>query len=399
MKPFYIFKLALISIFSNKLRTALTIIGIGACVAITVFLIALNAGLKSIISSELKRPEFSNLITANPRASDIVLNESVVSMIKLMNNVSKVEYISNLSGTINYHGKDFPVPIYGLSEGYFSVVPVTFVEGRSFEFDGKKNQVILNEKAIELMGIEKADEKIGTNINLSISVTENIAPEQEEVTKAYPGIEYEIVGIINKGDLPLVYVPLTTLSELGVKNYNQLKILATEYDKISLTEKSIEQLGFNATISRDTVEQFSKIFSLFNFILIVFVVLTLLVSVFGTVNTISISLVEQTRQIGFLRLLGIREKDVRFLFIFEAIVLMFLGSVIGILLSWLLIFLGNKWISIIATTANYSIGNILEISYLVIIVVLVVSLIIGWLTGIKPAKRAVKIDPLAALRF
>lgn len=399
MNIFYVLKLALASIFSNKLRSILTISGIALCVAITVFMISVNSGLQKVIASELSRPEFSNLITASPKASDATLNEALISRLKSMNNISRVEYAANLSGKLNYGGSSVSTPIYALSEDYFTLAPVTYIAGENFDLSKDSKQIILNLKAADNLGIKNFSEVIGRNINVDLFVPNSLASEQKEVIKSYLGTEYQIVGIINKGDSPLTYVTMESVSGLGVKNYSQARILSTSYEKTMLTKESIEQLGFSVYTSKDTIKQFDKIFSLFKFILAVFVLLTLIVSVFGTINTISLSLVEKTREIGFLRLIGIREKDVKYLFIVESMILIFSGSILGIMISYILVFFGNSWAQMAVEPVILNVDRIFGMPYLAISIILTVSLILGWLTGIKPAKRAVKIEPLTALRF
>jgi len=392
-----ILKLAFSNLLLKKTRTFVTVGGISVCVAITLFMIGASIGIQKTIEEALEKPEFSNVITANTKTNKTIIDEAMLSTLGSINNVSRVEYIANLSGTLVYHGTTKASPVYALSDNYFSVAPVIFESGNNFgEVKTGLDQVIINTRMMESIGIENTTEAIGKKISLNILVTNDLAPTQTEPSKDYSGNEYQIIGIIDKGETPLVYVPVGSVSKLGVKNFNQAKILVTSFDKVQLAKESVDQLGLVTTSAKDIMKQFDRVFSLIRFVLVIFGIVTLIIATLGTLNTITISLVEETRQIGFLRLIGIREKDVKYLFISESILLSFTGTIIGVFLSYILIVLGNKWISMFT---EGTITGLLQFSYFVVIIVLFISLILGLLTGINPAKRAVKIDPLVALRF
>src|SRR5690606_41422220 len=93
-------------------------------------------------------------------------------------------------------------------------------------------------------------------------------------------------------------MPMEYVQEHGVNIAAEVKLLVTIPDKIAEVRETVEQLGFQTSSIRDTIDQVNKIFGVIEIILIIFGGITLIIAVFGTLNTITIALVEQTRQVG-----------------------------------------------------------------------------------------------------
>src|SRR5206468_3453072 len=94
--------------------------------------------------------------------------------------------------------------------------------------------------------------------------------------------------------------------------------------------KQIESMGFLTTSPIDTIEQINQMFKFFNVLLAGFGAIGMIVAVLGMFNTLTISLLERTKEVGLMITLGGRNRDMRKLFIFEAVLLSVAGAVIGI---------------------------------------------------------------------
>lgn len=124
--------------------------------------------------------------------------------------------------------------------------------------------------------------------------------------------------------------------------------------------------------------------------------LAIIASIFGIINTQYISVLERTQQIGLMKALGMRGRDVSRLFRYEAAWIGFLGGIIGALLAWGLGALLNPWIT---ETIGLGEGNYLLVFQLLPIAALVVALmIVGVAAGYFPARKAARLDPIEALR-
>jgi len=128
----------------------------------------------------------------------------------------------------------------------------------------------------------------------------------------------------------------------------------------------------------------------------VFGFITLIASVFGIVNTQYISVLERTREIGLMKALGMRRKDISRLFIIEAVWIGFLGGIIGSVVAFCLGVLANPALS---DLIGFDKGTYILIFKPVQMLILVVSLMfIAMIAGLLPARKAAKLDPIEALR-
>jgi putative ABC transport system permease protein len=148
----------------------------------------------------------------------------------------------------------------------------------------------------------------------------------------------------------------------------------------------------------DTVSQVNKLFSVVNIILGLFGIITLAVSSIGMFNTMTVALLERTREIGIMRSIGASKLDILSMFIIESTLMGFFGGIAGIILG---IASGQIVNLIVNIAAKYMGGkplNLFAYPLWFLGFIVVFSIFIGFATGIGPAKRASALDPLEALR-
>lgn len=174
---------------------------------------------------------------------------------------------------------------------------------------------------------------------------------------------------------------------MGISNYSQVKIVIDNKDNLEIVRRQVATLGFTSSSVADTASQINSLFSTVRMALALLGTIALIVAALGMFNTLTVSLLERTREVGLMKAMGMKSEEVKELFLTESMIMGFFGGIIGILLSVLAITKGAGFI---------------DVSYIplpFIIFIILTSFIVGLLTGIYPARRATKISALNALRY
>ena len=143
----------------------------------------------------------------------------------------------------------------------------------------------------------------------------------------------------------------------------------------------------------------NSLFSTARTVLALLGMVALAVAALGMFNTLTVSLLERTREVGLMKAMGMKSSEVQELFLTESMIMGFLGGILGIILG----FLAGKALGVVLSVFAVAKGvGILDVSSLpavFVLVILTLSLLVGFATGIYPARRATKISALNALRY
>lgn len=266
----------------------------------------------------------------------------------------------------------------------------------SFESEPKGEAVISSGMA-NLLGIPK-DKIIGIHFKVSFILVRNLLEKAtgRMITKE---VDYKVVGMVDDLTKEYFYIPLSDIQKAGVRNYSQLKVIALDQRRLSEIRKDVEVLGLKTTSAVDTVIQIESLFGNLRIFLGLLGAIALGVAALGMFNTLTVSLLERTREIGGMKAMGMVSREIEELFLSEAIIIGFAGGLGGLLLG----FLGGQLTSfLISIFAIIKGTGYLQVSYIppaLYILIIIASFIIGLLTGVYPSIRAKKISALNALRY
>jgi len=248
-----------------------------------------------------------------------------------------------------------------------------------------------------VLGI-KENEAEGKKFITTFVVVGNLLSKENETAESVP-TEYEIIGVTPDERSPIFFVPFIDLRGLGIENYSQIQIVASSDNDLPKIRQQIEAMGYVTSSVSDTVAQINSLFSTLRTMLALLGLMALSVAALGMFNTLTVSLMERTREVGLMKAMGMKSYEVRELFLAESLIMGLCGGVFGLILGFIM----GKLLGLILSIFSISKGiGFLDISYIpVLFIVLIVglSLLIGILTGIYPAKRATKISALNALRY
>jgi ABC-type lipoprotein release transport system permease subunit len=263
--------------------------------------------------------------------------------------------------------------------------------------DSPSRTALVSLGLIKLLNIPESS-AVGTAFNVSYIISKSLYPEIEgkAFTEEQP---YKIAGIIDDEESQYFYIPFADMQQLGLKNYSQLKVVVNDKNSLGKVRKQIETYGYKTASTSDTVSQIESLFSNLRVVLVLLGMVALGVASLGMFNTLTVSLLERTREIGGMKTMGMISNEVQDLFLAEAMIMGLSGGIGGVTLG----FLSGKIISFLVSIIAISRGQgYLELAYVppyLVAVIIVFSFIVGVLTGIYPAQRAKKISALNALRY
>lgn len=258
-------------------------------------------------------------------------------------------------------------------------------------------QAVISSGLASLLGVP-VDKAVGREFTASFIIGKSLMPTIEG--KSYSeDTTYKIIGVLDDDNNTYFYVPYTDMKKLNVPHVSQMKIILTDSSLMPKVRKGIETLGFRTNSTIDTVKQIESLFNNLRIVLAVLGLVALGVASLGMFNTLTVSLLERTREIGGMKTMGMVSEEVQDLFLAEAMIMGLAGGFGGLLLGSMV----GKGLSLLISAIALSQGQgFIDLTYIPLpfsTFIVVSSFIVGVLTGIYPAQRAKKISALNALRY
>jgi putative ABC transport system permease protein len=379
------------NLVSKKLRTLLTLFGVVIGIGAIFFLLSFGFGLRDLVSKEILGNQSVKAIEVrSPNSKIIKLDYPMLEKLQGLAHVSKVGSMFSFAGSVSLNGGESDIVIYGIDTPFAELSSLTPVSGRLLSV-ADSDSVMINSGFLESLGLNK-ESAIGTKIE--IYIPQNAETFPEELKK-----EVTIVGVIDGSSGAELFIPGRVLEAQGANVFSQVRILADDQLNVADLREKIESLGLETSSPSDTIDQINQIFRFINLILVAFGAIGMIVAILGMFNTLTISLLERTKEIGLMVALGGRAKDMRRLFIYEAFLMSFVGAVIGITLSIINGVVLNAIMNSFANSRGVAESfNLFSYPWWLIAGMILFMVIVGMLVVYFPARRAMKINPIDALR-
>jgi putative ABC transport system permease protein len=181
--------------------------------------------------------------------------------------------------------------------------------------------------------------------------------------------------------------------------FSYITMLADSGSEVDGLRKRVEALGFQAQTYGDQFRGFEDLLSRLRLALLGLAVVALLLACLGIANTMYTAVLERTKEIGVLKALGARSRDVLLLFVAEAALIGVAGGLVGVVVAVLLSRLGNAAVNRLTQGVIGTGLDVFQPDLWVAIAALAIAVVLSTVSGVLPALRAARQDPLHALRY
>ncbi|HLC99758.1 MAG TPA: FtsX-like permease family protein [Patescibacteria group bacterium] len=396
------YKIARSQLRRSSRRTTLTILAVTVSIGFMVILISLGAGLKEISLRRIATvSELSRMTVTSDVGRGNILTNQTIGRIQKIDGVRAVYPQILLSGKIEYND---PVGNKTVLEGGIVGLYAEDFSGRNFlrkigsTFHAQPaEEVILSAAALKAFPGISAENLLGETIQLTADVPDFLSASSEgnSVTR-----DFRVIGFVETSDDSVqMYVPLPIAAVWTKGQYPAAVVEVTDPKMLTAVSGRIEAMGFSTTSLANLVENVNQIFLLTQLILGFFGSVSLFVASIGLINTMTIALLERTREIGIMKAVGASSGDVRRLFLLESATIGFWGGLWGIASGVLV----GEGLNFLARRAIESFGGDIERLFVTppefLIGIFFFAVFLSLVAGIYPSYQASKLNPAEALRY
>ncbi|MBD3270094.1 FtsX-like permease family protein [Candidatus Peregrinibacteria bacterium] len=403
-------RIAFVSLTENKTQAFLTMLGIIIGIAAVIMVLSIGRGAEKLILSSVESFGNRSIFVQpgggeqggppSPTAIDKVKYRDYLAMQDL-DYLEDVAPILVYSVAITYGSQNQNTRVVGSNEYYLSALNSGVDEGRNIS----QNDLDLSRRVV-LMGYKVADDlfadrdPIGQKIKINGKTFEVIGIMEEQGTRFFQDFDKRIVIPITTMRTQIFGVDYVMSVLANVKEgypieeaIDQTRFFIRKRHSIYNPQDDPLKDDFRVVSQVDAAQTFQGIADVLTYSLVVVAAISLLVGGIGIMNIMYVSVTERTREIGLRKAVGATAKDVMLQFLIEAIVITFVAGFIGISTGVGMSFL----ISLILTEFVDSWEFIITLES--VLAAFFVSVSIGMIFGVYPARKASRMDPIEALRL
>ena len=399
-----VLRIAFASLRTNKLRSALTMLGIVIGVGAVIAMIALGTGARKSVQERIAKLG-TTLLQVNPQrvaAGGVVVADPkrmTMDDVKLLEEratkISAIQPQQDQRMMVQYGRQNTMASVTGTTANFLEVRKYKLAAGRMFtsqEDEGRRRVTVLGATPLANLGIENPEAIIGENIRVR-------------------GLQFEVIGVLeSKGQVTgfgdpddQVLIPFQTgrFRVFGTDRLNDINVLAVHEDSVNAAMEEVASImrrahklragrpdDFTIRNQADFLNTLGATTEVFTYLLSGIAAVSLLVGGIGIMNIMLVSVTERTREIGIRKALGATRRTILTQFLAEAVTLCLVGGIIGVAVGS-----ATAWI------LRASFGWSTEIVPSSIVVAFAFSGVVGVIFGVWPARRAARLDPIVALRY
>lgn len=423
-------KMASISLIRRKFRTFLTSFAVFIGVFIIIFLVSLSFGAQKILLSQITNQfDIKSIFVIKKGALNLSL--LTASATKEETEQPKSLDVDALNKISQIDGVNFATPILSFPSRKFefkdkSIDDRVVESTRGAGWDLRADDEVYGNVLAGVVENIKNDEVVVTS---AISDAYNVQPQNligktivltdqpgffGSQSKPLPPKEYKIVGVIDTiRDFTYILNLDVAKTDLAIRNgyenvdeflktsgFQTIYVKTNSEQSVKSISEEIRSLGFDATTLEEVLTIFNTFFNIIPIIFTLIGAIAIFVASIGIINTMVMSVFERTKEIGVMKAVGGKNRDILMLFVTEAGLIGFIGGLLAVVISLVLMgLLQSLFINNIFP--ELGITNISEVFITplwLIVVSLVFSILVGVMAGYFPARRAGRLNPVDALR-
>lgn len=398
-------KVAFASLWANKMRSFLTMLGIIIGISSVITIVSLGQGSQAQIGNEFQKIGTNRFVvymnwSENPPYNARFDDDDIKTIRRVFGDqIRAISPNPNTNATVTKGRETAPVYLYFVNEEYDKIESFDIIKGRFLqESDVKGNRQICVIDSKLAMKIFKRTDVLGEKITIDTGYSRmsfTIAGVYEMPPSAFDQLNQQFGE-----QRTSIYVPLTAGKKLGIGDrYYMIEINANDNAQVDTLSQNIIKLverrhrnnGKNyyiAVTAQQQMETMNNVLGILAQVIGAIAAISLLVGGIGVMNIMLVSVTERTREIGIRKAIGATRKDVLIQFLVEAMFISGTGGLIGTILGL-----------IIQSIISMSLGLPPVVSIPTIAIAVLFSCAVGVFFGIYPANKAAKLDPIDALRY
>ena len=397
-------RLARAAIRENRTRSFLTCLGIAIGIASIILILSLTGSISRLISGEIKDVG-SNLIVVRPSTTKDTTTSIIeeltgsnsyeksnlaISDVNLISKIADVTAATPIALSSNTITDDDNIvesaTILGTTTNFTDIEPLTLKYGTFITDSNKSNSVVVGHMLSLLLF--NTSNPVGRTLTfhdqrfIVVGVLDEITD-----TINFNNVDYNHAMILDLGVLNQL-IGSTQIQQINVRVANTSALESTAASiKEALKDNHYGDTNFTVAYGDAITHPASNLLNIISGMLALVAGISLIVGGIGVMNIMLVSVAERTHEIGIRKAVGASARDILTQFMFESLILCFLGGFLGVVLGYILAFL----VSIITPFTPY-------ISWEIILITLGTSLAVGVIFGIYPAIKAASKDPIASLK-
>ena len=399
------FSLVYRNVKERKARSMLTVLGIMVGIGAVIALISIGFGMQESITAELV--EMADVIMVTPGSTELgtigtfgSFTDRDLETVKRIDGVKDAVAMRGMMEDVEYRGEKFRVEVVGIEPRDITAVFGTTIQregGGDGETMAAGRDLRENDhQACEIgysIAYDYFDDVIGVNDRLTINgskfrvvgVLEKQGGFRSEVDSTIYITTRDSVNILDNEDISIIFV--------RVLNIADAERIAEDIEERVDENHKLDDFTFAMTMG-SAVEQLEAVFGILQAVLLAIASISLLVAAMGIMNTMLMSVMERTHEIGVMKAIGAKNRNILSLFLLEAGVVSLIGGVFGCVLG----IVGARAISFgIQTAFDVEIAALVKPE--VLLGGIAVAVVVGMLSGLYPARKASKMSPVEAVKY